>query len=117
MTSPVLEKSNVSKTFGSVKALSNVQLTLYPGEVHALMGENGAGKSTLMKVLSGAYKPDAGARIAIDGKPVNITDPISSKAAGVSIIYQELALSPNLTVAQNLYLGRELHNYGIVSRD
>ena len=117
MTSPVLEMSNVSKTFGSVKALSNVQLTLYPGEVHALMGENGAGKSTLMKVLSGAYKPDAGARIAIDGKPVNITDPISSKAAGVSIIYQELALSPNLTVAQNMYLGRELHNYGIVSRD
>ena len=117
MTNPVLEMSNVSKTFGAVKALTGVQLTLYPGEVHALMGENGAGKSTLMKVLSGAYKPDAGARILIDGKPVTITDPISSKAAGVSIIYQELALSPNLTVAQNMYLGRELHRYGIVSRD
>lgn len=116
MTNPILEMSNVSKTFGSVKALTNVQLTLYPGEVHALMGENGAGKSTLMKVLSGAYKPDAGARILIDGKPVNITDPISSKAAGVSIIYQELALSPNLTVAENMYLGREVHRYGIVNR-
>ena len=107
---------NVSKTFGVIKALSNVELTLYPGEVHALMGENGAGKSTLMKVLSGAYKPDAGAEILIDGKPVNITDPISSRAAGVSIIYQELSLSPNLTVAENMYLGRELKKGMVVDR-
>ncbi len=114
---PILEMSNVSKTFVGVKALTDVKLTLYPGEVHALMGENGAGKSTLMKVLSGAYRPDPGARILIDGQPVSITDPISSKAAGVSIIYQELSLSPNLTVAQNMYLGRELHSYGIVNRD
>jgi ribose transport system ATP-binding protein len=113
---PVLEMRNVSKTFGVVKALTNVQLTLYPGEVHALMGENGAGKSTLMKVLSGAFKPDAGALIKIDGKPVNITDPIASREAGVSIIYQELALSPNLTVAENMYLGREVNRGGIVDR-
>ena len=116
MTEPILEMRNVSKTFGSVKALTNVELTLYPGEVHALMGENGAGKSTLMKVLSGAYMPDPGAEILIDGQRVSITDPITSKSAGVSIIYQELSLSPNLTVAQNMYLGREVHRHGVVDR-
>lgn len=116
MTGPVLEMRNVSKTFGSVKALNNVQLTLYPGEVHALMGENGAGKSTLMKALSGAYRPDPGAEILIDGVPVDIVDPISSRRAGVSIIYQELALSPNLTVAQNIYLGREISRTGILDK-
>ncbi|MBV9812284.1 MAG: sugar ABC transporter ATP-binding protein, partial [Acetobacteraceae bacterium] len=98
---------NISKTFPGVKALNRVELTVYPGEVHALMGENGAGKSTLMKILSGAYMPDAGAEIRIDGKPVQITDPLSAKAHGIAIIYQELALSPNLTVAENIYLGRE----------
>ncbi|MBO6902538.1 MAG: sugar ABC transporter ATP-binding protein [Rhizobiaceae bacterium] len=116
MTQPVLEMRNVSKTFGSVKALTNVQLTLYPGEVHALMGENGAGKSTLMKALSGAYRPDPGAEILIDGLPVDIVDPISSRQAGVSIIYQELALSPNLTVAQNIYLGREISRTGLLDK-
>ncbi|MCL4068861.1 sugar ABC transporter ATP-binding protein [Pseudomonas sp. GX19020] len=113
---PILEMRNVSKTFGSVKALSNVQLSLYPGEVHALMGENGAGKSTLMKILSGAYRPDTGAEILIGGKPVNISGPISARAAGVSIIYQELALSPNLTVAENIFLGRELSHGGVLRR-
>jgi len=116
MTAPILEMRNVSKTFGAVRALNNVQLTLFPGEVHALMGENGAGKSTLMKVLSGAYKPDPGAEILIDEKPVHITGPISSKEAGISIIYQELSLSPNLTVAQNMYLGREINRAGVVDR-
>ena len=104
---PILQMRNVSKTFPGVKALQNVQLAIYPGEVHALMGENGAGKSTLMKILSGAYFPDPGAEIHIDGQPVNITGPLSAKAHGIAIIYQELALSPNLTVAENIYLGRE----------
>ena len=113
---PVLQMRNVSKTFGSVKALTNVQLELYPGEVHALMGENGAGKSTLMKILSGAYRPDPGAEILIDGKPINITGPVSARAAGISIIYQELALSPNLTVAENIFLGRELAHGGVLRR-
>lgn len=113
---PVLEMKGVSKTFGSVKALSNVQLALFSGEVHALMGENGAGKSTLMKILSGAYRPDPGSEIRIDGQSVNITDPISARAAGVSIIYQELALSPNLTVAENIFLGRELAHGGVLRR-
>jgi ribose transport system ATP-binding protein len=106
----------ISKTFPGVKALNNVQLTVYPGEVHALMGENGAGKSTLMKVLSGAYMPDPGAEILIDGKPVHIDGPLGGKANGIAIIYQELSLSPNLTVAENIYLGREAHRGPAVDR-
>jgi ribose transport system ATP-binding protein len=107
---------NVSKTFPGVKALRNVQLTVYPGEVHALMGENGAGKSTLMKILSGAYMPDAGADIQIDGKPVHINGPLAAKEHGIAIIYQELALSPNLTVAENIYLGREARKGPTIDR-
>ena len=93
--SPILELRDVSKTFPGVKALSNMQLTVYPHEVHALMGENGAGKSTLMKILSGAYTADPGAIITIDG-------PASAKDLGVAVIYQELSLAPNLTVAENI---------------
>ena len=113
---PILQMRNVSKTFPGVKALNNVQLTVYPAEVHALMGENGAGKSTLMKILSGAYMPDAGAEILIDGKPVHIDGPLTAKAHGISIIYQELALSPNLTVAENIYLGREARRGAAIDR-
>ncbi len=113
---PILQMRNVSKTFPGVKALQNVQLTVYPGEVHALMGENGAGKSTLMKILSGAYFPDPGAEVSIDGKPVHIDGPLSAKAHGIAIIYQELALSPNLTVAENIYLGREAHRGPAIDR-
>ena len=89
---------------------------MYPGEVHALMGENGAGKSTLMKILSGAYIPDPGAEILIDGKPVHIDGPLAAKAHGIAIIYQELALAPNLTVAENIYLGREAHRGPAIDR-
>jgi ribose transport system ATP-binding protein len=115
-TTPILRMRNVSKTFPGVKALQNVQLTVYPGEVHALMGENGAGKSTLMKILSGAYIPDPGAEIEIDGKPVHISGPLSAKAHGIAIIYQELALAPNLTVAENIYLGREARRGPAIDR-
>jgi ribose transport system ATP-binding protein len=104
---PTLEMRNISKTFPGVKALNNVQLKAWGGEVLALMGENGAGKSTLMKILSGAYQADPGGEILIDGRPVQITDPIAAKALGIAIIYQELALAPNLTVAENIYLGVE----------
>jgi ribose transport system ATP-binding protein len=113
---PILQMRNVSKTFPGVKALRNVQLTIYPGEVHALMGENGAGKSTLMKILSGAYTPDSGAEIAIDRKPVHINSPLTAKAHGIAIIYQELALAPNLTVAENIYLGREARRGPAIDR-
>ena len=107
---------NVSKTFPGVKALQKVELTVYPGEVHALMGENGAGKSTLMKILSGAYIPDPGAEILIDDKPVHINGPLSAKEHGIAIIYQELALAPNLTVAENIYLGREAQRGPTIDR-
>lgn len=113
---PVLEMRNISKTFGSTKALTNVSFTVHPGEVHALMGENGAGKSTLMKVLSGAYTADPGGAVLVDGKPIVAGDPIRAKANGISVIYQELSLAPNLTVAQNMFLGAEPSRYGVVDK-
>lgn len=113
---PVLEMRGVSKTFPGVKALREVSLTLYPGEVHSLMGENGAGKSTLMKILSGAYTADAGCEIRIGGESVVIDGPQSARDLGVAVIYQELALCPSLTVAENIYLGRELHHGPRIAR-
>lgn len=112
----VLEMRNISKTFGQIKALRDVSLRLRAGEVHALMGENGAGKSTLMKILSGAYTPDAGGEIFVDGVPLLTGRPKGAKAAGIAVIYQELSLAPNLTVAENLFLGAERSRGGIVSR-
>jgi ribose transport system ATP-binding protein len=104
---PVLAMKGISKTFPGVRALNNVQLTVFPGEVHALMGENGAGKSTLMKILSGAYHADSGGEIRIDDTVVKVDGPLAARALGIAIIYQELSLAPNLTVAENIYLGRE----------
>src|SRR5690242_8482994 len=110
---PTLEMRNVSKTFPGVKALNNVQLQAWGGEVLALMGENGVGKSTLTKILSGAHQADPGGEILIDGQPVQIGgDPIAAKRHGIAIIYQELALAPNLSVAENIYLGQELSGRG-----
>lgn len=113
---PVLEMKNVSKTFPGVKALQNVELTVYPAEVHSLMGENGAGKSTLMKILSGAYDADKGGEIYVDGEKVDITDPLSAKKIGIAVIYQELSLSPNLTIAENIFLGSEISSRGMANR-
>ena len=115
-TTPILEMRGISKTFPGVKALANVELTVYPGEVHALMGENGAGKSTLMKILSGAYRADPGGELRINGEVIHIDGPLSAKTKGIAVIYQELSLSPNLTVAENIYLGRELSTAGQVDR-
>ncbi|NVN10273.1 sugar ABC transporter ATP-binding protein [Nguyenibacter vanlangensis] len=97
----------ISKSFPGLKALTNVSLKAWGGEVLALMGENGAGKSTLMKILSGAYVADPGGEILVQGKPVAIAAPRDARQAGIAIIYQELALSPNLTVAENIHLGSE----------
>ena len=105
---PALAMRGISKTFPGVKALVGVELSVYAGEVLALMGENGAGKSTLMKILSGAHRADPGGEILLDGVPVAITDPQSARALGIAIIYQELALAPNLSVAENIFLGDEL---------
>jgi ribose transport system ATP-binding protein len=114
---PLLEMRHISKTFGATRALQDVSLTVHAGELHALMGENGAGKSTLMKVLSGAYRPDTGGEILIDGTPVATGDPIKARAHGIAVIYQELSLAPNLTAAQNIFLGNEPRRFGIVDLD
>ncbi|MEP7457495.1 sugar ABC transporter ATP-binding protein [Phyllobacterium sp. SB3] len=112
---PLLAMRGITKNFPGVKALANVQLDVFPGEIHALMGENGAGKSTLMKILSGAYQADGGT-IEIQGKTVSISGPMAAKALGIAIIYQELALAPNLTVAENILLGREVLKSGFLNR-
>ena len=101
--SEILKMRDISKRFPGVLALDNVSLSIERGEVHALLGENGAGKSTLMKILSGAYKKDAG-EIIFDGQPVQINSPRQAQELGVSIIYQELNLVPQLSVAENIFL-------------
>ena len=112
---PVLEMRSIAKTFGSFHALKGVDLTVFAGEIHALMGENGAGKSTLMKILAGAYTATGG-EILIDGQPFHIKGPKDALAAGITLIYQEMQLAPNLTVAENIFLGSELSRGGLVQR-
>ena len=102
----LLQMKNICKHFPGVKALNEVHFTLKPGEVHVLLGENGAGKSTLIKVLSGAIQPDAG-EIYISGKKVSISSPKKAQLLGVATIYQEFNLIQDLTVAENIFLGRE----------
>ena len=102
----LLSVSGVSKEFPGVKALSNVHFDLNEGEVHAIVGENGAGKSTLMKILSGIYKKDTG-DIVYKGNSVNINSPFEAQRLGIGIIHQELNLMPHLTVAENIFIGRE----------
>ena len=101
---PVLEMTGIRKAFPGVVALDGVDLTLHAGEVHMLLGENGAGKSTLIKILSGAYRKDAG-EIRIHGRVVDIQDPRDALALGIRVIYQELNLVPQLSVAENIFLG------------
>jgi ABC-type sugar transport system ATPase subunit len=103
---PLLELKDIHKKFPGVYALQGVNFDLYPGEVHALLGENGAGKSTLVKILSGIYTKDQG-EIVIDGKPVKITNANEALDNGLSVIHQELVLVPHLSIAENLFLGRE----------
>ncbi len=110
---PILRMEGISKAFPGVQALDRVDFEAYAGEVMALVGENGAGKSTLMKILSGAYQKDAG-RIYLEGKRVEIQDPYHAQLLGISTIYQELNVTFNQTVAQNIFLGRELKRKGIL---
>ena len=102
----VLSMRGIGKSFPGVRALHNVDFTLRKGEVHALMGENGAGKSTLIKVLTGVYGKDTGT-ISIEGQEVSIRSPQDAQKAGISTVYQEITLCPNLTVAENMFIGRE----------
>ncbi|MFG1811692.1 sugar ABC transporter ATP-binding protein [Streptomyces sp. NPDC049040] len=103
---PVLALEGVSKSFGAVRALREVSLELYAGEAHALAGENGAGKSTLIKTLAGVHRPDSG-RVLLDGAPVVFHGPADARDAGVAVIYQEPTLFPDLSVAENIFVGRQ----------
>src|SRR5688572_2269589 len=103
---PLLQARGLRKTFRGVVALDSVDFTLRRGEVHALMGENGAGKSTLLKVLTGAHPRDGG-EIVLDGKPVHPRSPADAQRLGISTVYQEINLIPTLSVAENLFLGRQ----------
>ena len=106
---PILNVQNVSKKFGGVQALDNVSLELRPGEVLALAGDNGAGKSTLIKIISGVYQPDGGA-IEFRGNKAELPNPAMARDLGIETIYQDLALSDNLDVGSNVFLGREPMN-------
>jgi len=106
MSETFLQMSHITKRFPGVLALSNVDFALRKGEVHALLGENGAGKSTLMKILSGVYQPDEG-DIIFEGQSVSFANPLSAQSAGITIIHQEFNLFPQLTVEENIFIGRE----------
>jgi simple sugar transport system ATP-binding protein len=110
----VLTMTGIGKSFPGVRALHQVDFTLRRGEIHAVMGENGAGKSTLIKVLTGVYPMDEGS-VEIEEKPVQIASPQDAHKCGISTVYQEVNLCPNLTVAENLYLGREPRSAGLIS--
>ena len=104
-TTPIVEMRGIDKSFGAVRALSGVDLVLYPGEILGLVGDNSAGKSTLMKILTGAYQRDAG-EILVGGRPVHFRSPHESRDVGIEMIYQDFALCGNMDVGQNIFLGR-----------
>src|SRR3954449_3495125 len=102
----VLALEDVAKSFGAIAALRGAQLELRAGEAHALVGENGAGKSTLVKILAGGHGPDARQWVR-DGRPVSLDSPAAARAAGIAVIYQEPTLFPDLSVAENIFMGRQ----------
>ena len=110
----ILEMKDISKTFPGVKALNHVQLQIKPREVHALMGENGAGKSTLMKILMGIYTKDEGGEILFNGQPYKVSNPKEAMDHGVAMIHQELNPILDMTVYENIFVGRELRKHGLV---
>src|SRR5690606_1721865 len=110
-TPRLIVMEGINKSFPGVRALADAHFELRPGEVHALVGENGAGKSTLMKILAGIYHRDGG-QIFYKGEPVEISTPRAAQELGISMIHQELNLMPHLTVAQNIFIGREPRRYG-----
>jgi len=112
---PVLEARGLVKRYGRVTALDHADFELRPGEILAVIGDNGAGKSSLIKALTGAILPDDG-EILLDGEPVRFASPIDARNAGIETVYQNLALSPALSIADNLFLGREIREGGIMGR-
>jgi fructose transport system ATP-binding protein len=112
---PLLSAHGLVKRYGRVTALDHADFDLYPGEILAVIGDNGAGKSTLIKALTGAVIPDHG-EIRLEGQPVNFRSPLDARRAGIETVYQNLALSPALSIADNLFLGREQRAEGILGR-
>lgn len=112
----LLEARGVSKSFPGVRALDNVDFTLREGQVHAVVGENGAGKSTMMKILAGIYQPDEG-EIRLRGEAIHFPDPLSAQHRGISVIHQEFFLMNHLTIAQNIFIGREPKRFGILDEE
>ncbi|WP_374398032.1 ATP-binding cassette domain-containing protein [Tabrizicola sp.] len=110
---PILNAKGLTKRYGKVTALNDCDFELYPGEILAVIGDNGAGKSTLIKAISGAVVPDEG-QIWLDGKEVAFKAPIEARAAGIETVYQTLAMSPALSIADNMFMGRELRAPGIM---
>ena len=112
---PILSARGLVKRYGRVTALDNADFDLYPGEILAVIGDNGAGKSSMIKAISGAISPDQG-EIRLEGQPVYFRSPIDARKAGIETVYQNLALSPALSIADNMFLGRELRKPGIAGK-
>lgn len=112
---PILTARGLVKRYGRVTALDNADFDLYPGEILAVIGDNGAGKSSLIKAISGAVVPDEG-EIRLEGKPVAFKSPMEAREAGIETVYQNLALSPALSIADNMFLGREIRKPGFVGQ-
>lgn len=112
---PVLTARGVTKRYGRVTALDNADFDLYPGEIRAVIGDNGAGKSTLIKAISGALTPDSG-EIRLYGEKIQFTSPMAAREAGIETVYQNLALSPALSIADNMFMGREIRKPGFLGR-
>ncbi|MBP9183780.1 MAG: sugar ABC transporter ATP-binding protein [Fuscovulum sp.] len=110
---PILKARGLTKRYGKVTALNNCDFELYPGEILAVIGDNGAGKSTLIKAVSGAVVPDEG-QVWLDGREVAFKTPIEARAAGIETVYQTLAMSPALSIADNMFMGRELRKPGLM---
>lgn len=112
---PILRARGITKYYGSVVALENADLAVYPGETVGLVGDNGAGKSTLIKVLSGAHQPSSG-ELFVDGRPTVLDSPLDARQLGIETVYQDLALCSELTVSENLFLGREIYRKGLLGK-
>ncbi|WP_181182599.1 ATP-binding cassette domain-containing protein [Mesorhizobium sp. B3-1-9] len=116
MNAPILQLQDIRKNFGGITAIENFSLEVFPGDIVALVGDNGAGKSTLVKIVSGVHPPSSGT-IAIEGKPVTMSNATMGRAHGIEVVYQDLALADQQTVYMNMFLGREpLNRFGLLDR-
>jgi len=115
MTQPIMQARGLTKRYGRVTAMESCDFELMPGEILAVIGDNGAGKSTLIKALSGAIQPDSG-EILLDGKPVAFNSPIHAREHGIETVYQTLAMSPALSIADNMFMGREILKPGFMGK-